>query len=239
MRGLLLLLVFIAPALAEKTSPLAGAVVQSKEWAIRRTPEKEEEFIGNVSYSGAGSVIHSDWALYQHATQSWKIRGHIKASQRFTNGNLLEAFGEKALYDMKTQKGSLVGPANQPLRFTRKSDEGEFDQGSAGRMEWEGRKRLSLISEVHLWGDRLELRAGRADLDGLVNSVHLTGGRPFLRNSEERWSGAVKADDIYAREGSGALSKSGAKSRRITADGKVQGWIYFKKTEAQLKGAEL
>lgn len=238
MKLFFLLLIFIAPAFSEKKDPLAGAVVQSKEWAIRRTPDKEEEFIGNVSYSGGGSIIHSDWALFQHATELWKIRGKIKASHRFTNGNLLEAFGEKGAYDMKTQKGSILPAPNQPLRFTRKSDDGEYDQGEAGRMEWEGRKRLSLISDVHLWGERLELRAGRADLDGLSNSVHLTGGRPFLRNTEEKWSGAVKADDIYASEGS-ALSKSGAKSRRITADGKVQGWIYFKRTETPLKGTSL
>ncbi|MDE2510895.1 MAG: hypothetical protein KGL74_07220, partial [Elusimicrobia bacterium] len=77
---LLLLLLAANPAAAQTSPvPVAGSVVRSKEWVVRRGKIKEEEFIGDVRYDAAGARLSADWALYRQEPDDWRARGHIRA----------------------------------------------------------------------------------------------------------------------------------------------------------------
>ena len=76
--------------------PVAGSIVRSKEWVIRRGANKEEEFVGNVRYNAAGSSFASDWALFKHADRSWLARGSVLLRRRLSDGSEIKARGERA-----------------------------------------------------------------------------------------------------------------------------------------------
>lgn len=227
----LLLALWLAPGLAASESPrVAGGVVRSREWKVRRAPEKEEEFSGDVSYRGSETLIRADWALYRHASESWRARGKVRIERKLASGDLVAAEGEEALYDQKSRKGSLWGPGR--VSFKRSPPEGDPDLGEAGRVDWTGREKVVLTGEVRLWGPRLEAWAERAEYDRTAGSLALSGGRPVLRKLEgwgpagEDWTGAVKAEGITATES----------PRRLSADGKAAGWLRFPPSRLQEAG---
>lgn len=211
-------LVSASSAETRRSEPLAASVVESREYVIRRAPEKEEEFIGNVRYRRGSDFVRADWALYRHETKTWEARGDVRIERGLAGGDVVEIRGARARYDAGSRKGRLVGPGGRPVELSRKPLEGEPDFGVADRLEWKD-GRFHLISNVHAWGPRIEAWSDRADIDqvaGSPASVRLTGGRPVLRKLEGEWIGAVKADEIW-----------GLEPRRLKAFGGVQGWILF------------
>ncbi|MEK7857884.1 MAG: hypothetical protein AAB320_01970 [Elusimicrobiota bacterium] len=213
--SLLLLIALGAPvgASAEPT-PSVAAIVRSKEWKVVRTPNKEEEFIGDVRYKAGPTMLTADWALFKHEPQTWQAKGHVGLEHRLRSGDLVQGFGQRADYDQKTQKGSLTN-GDALLRFKRTPPAGEPDLGEGRRLDWQGRERVSLDGEVHLWGPRLEAWAQRAVREGTL--LTLSGDRPVLHLLQGDWTGAVKADTITAVE----------RPETISADGKTQGWLQF------------
>lgn len=214
----LALLISVLSAEPRKPDPLAASVVSSDEYQIRRLPEKEEEFIGNVRYRGGSDFVRADWALYRHARGTWEARGNVRVEHRLESGDLVEARGARARYETRSRKGHLVGPAGRPVEFVRRPGDGIPDYAVADRLEWEDR-RYHLLSNVHTWGPWIEAWSDRADIEasaGKPSGVLLSGGRPVLRKLEGEWTGAVKADEIR-----------GTGPRRLSADGGVQGWILF------------
>lgn len=214
-----LLAFFFLSATARAADPLASSLVSSDEVRIRRSPTKIEEFIGHVRYRARSNLMQANWALYDHATQVWSARGALLAEHRFINGDRLQVMGDRASYNMASQRGELLGPRGKPVDLLLTGADGQKDFGSAGRLEWQGRNRISLLDSAHFWGAKIESWADRADLAPAERSIKLTGGRPVLRNFDGAWAGAVKADRITALDG----------PRRINADGGVRGWIEFKK----------
>lgn len=210
---LLLLMTFAAPlGIASEQTP--AAVVRSKEWKVVRSPHKEEEFIGDVRYKAGPTTMTADWALFRHETQTWQAKGHVRLDQRLRSGDLVQASGQRADYDQKTQKGSLTN-GTELLHFTRTPLSGEPDHGEGRRLDWQGREQVSLVGDVHLWGPRLEAWAQRAVRQGPL--LTLSGDRPVLHLLQGDWTGAVKADTITAVERPDTLS----------ADGKARGWLQF------------
>lgn len=218
MNALILLAAGAGLAFAWPAQTVAGGVVQSDEWKVRRSPEKEEEFIGDVRYRGGENSFSADWALLRHGPQLWRARGRVRIERRMESGDLLVATGDEGLYDQKTGEGSLTSQKAVELRRT--PPEGDADFATARRLEWTGKERAVLSGEVHAWGPRLEAWSDRARYDGDQGALRLSGGRPVLRKLEPApggWTGAVKADEITAyRDG-----------RRLLADGKALGWIEF------------
>jgi len=213
-------LTFAVASLAAPKSP--ATIVNSKEWKVRRAPEKEEEYIGDVSYRAGPTSLRADWALYRHAGDSWQARGRVRLEQRLSSGELVSAQGEEASFLPKTRRGSLT--SREGVGFLRRPPEGEPDQGWAGRLDWEGQERISLTGGVRLWGPRYQAWAKRADYQesGPAPSLTLSGGRPVLRKLAGEWLGAVKADRVTAFEN----------PRRISAEGKARGWIQFPEAAA-------
>ena len=211
----LLLNLWACPGRAQSETPVMGGVVRSKEWRIRRAPEKEEEFIGAVSYRAADTAIKADWALYRHAARTWKARGNVDAERRLSSGDVVEARGEEAFYDQGAEIGVLS--AKDRVTFERRPAAGEPDRGSAGKLRWEARAKAFFSGGVRVWGPRMESWSDEAAYDRALGELTLTGGRPVLRKLEGDWTGVVKADVITAWES----------PRRVEADGKTRGWIEF------------
>jgi hypothetical protein len=210
-------------ALAEKPSPIAGGIVSSDEWKVRRLPLMEEEFIGHVRYRSAQNVLRSDWALYQHESQSWKARGAVAIEHKLASGELLEARGEEASFSQKTQQGSLTAPAS--VDFKRIPPLEEPDYGQAGRVDWKGQEIIALSGGVHIWGPRLEAWSHRADWEAGTRRLRLWGGQPVLRKIAGSWVGAIQADEISATDK--PASSAGFSRRLVEASGGAKGWLEF------------
>lgn len=228
MRALLVLFLAATAVYAAKApNPLASSLVSSDEVRIRRSPTKLEEFVGHVRYRARSNLMQADWALYDHADQRWSARGNVLTEHRFLNGDRLQIKGDRVVYDMVSERGELFGPKGKPVALTRIGEDGLRDFGAAERLEWEGKNRLALVGETHFWGAKLESWSDRADLKPARKTLELTGGRPVLRNFEGSWIGAIKAEQITALDD----------PRRIKADGKVRGWIEFKKKKTNETGS--
>ena len=198
---------------------VAGAVVRSREWIIRRGPQREEEFVGDVSYRKGPSLLTSDWALFKHESQTWQARGHVRLKLTLKSGDRVDVSGETAAYDQTTARGHLLGPKGARISFERFPSEGPPDSGTARRLDWEGQQNARLTGQVHVWGPRLELWGDQADYAADHASLTLTGSRPVLHALQPGdWTGAVQADRIVALEN----------PDRLQADGKARGWIRFK-----------
>ncbi len=221
MNALLLALLLAGPAAAAEAPPpasVAGSVVRSKEWVIRRGDNKEEEFIGEVRYQSAGTRMTSDWALFKHADRSWQARGAVAVRRETKDGSVLEAKGDRAGHSEETKRGYLDPVPGERVRFTRSAPGLEPDHGESGRVTWNGEKRVTMSGGAKVWGPRLELAADEAVYEKAEGRLTLNGGRPVLRKVEGEWTTALKADQVVATES----------PRRIEARGRVTGWMIFK-----------
>ena len=137
-----LLALLCAPVAAESAAtPVAGSVVRSKEWVIRRGASKEEEFIGDVRYASAGTRLTSDWALFKHADRTWQARGAVTMRRETADGTLFEARGQQAGHDESSKKGFLESAPGARVVFTRTPPGLEPDHGESGRVFGMGRAR--------------------------------------------------------------------------------------------------
>lgn len=220
-----LLALLCAPVAAESgAAPVAGSVVRSKEWVIRRGENKEEEFIGSVRYESAGTRLTSDWALFKHSDRTWQARGAVAMRRETSDGTLFVARGQKAGHDESSKRGYLEPAPGERVLFTRTPPGLEPDHGECGRVSWNGESQVTLSSGAKVWGPRLELAADEAVYAKAEGRLTLNGGRPVLRKVEGEWTTALKADEVVATEA----------PRRIEAHGRVQGWMIFK-DRAKLK----
>ncbi len=221
----LAVLALLSSPLAAQSTPVAGSVVRSKEWVIRRGVSKEEEFIGDVRYQSAGTRLTSDWALFKHADKSWQARGSVFLNRTAEDGTIFEARGEKAGHDETTMRGFLEPAPGGRVVFTRTPPGVEPDHGESGRVSWNGERKVTLSAGAKVWGPRVELAADEAVYEKEAGRLTLNGGRPVLRKIEGEWTTALKADTVVATES----------PKRIEARGRVKGWMIFKDRD-KLKG---
>ncbi|PIR19768.1 MAG: hypothetical protein COV48_00195 [Elusimicrobia bacterium CG11_big_fil_rev_8_21_14_0_20_64_6] len=215
------LLLLLCPPAAAASSPVAGSVVRSKEWVIRRGANKEEEFIGDVRYESAGTRLTSDWALYKHADRTWQARGAVFLRRTTLDGTVFEAHGERAGHEDESKRGFLKPAQGEKVRFARAPAGLEPDRGESGRVSWNGETSVTLSAGAKVWGPRLHLAADEAVYEKAEGRLTLNGGRPVLRKVEGEWTTALKADQIVATEA----------PRRVSARGRVIGWMIFKDKE--------
>lgn len=220
----LLLALLSGPVDAATSMPVAGSVVRSKEWVIRRGASKEEEFVGDVRYNAAGTSLASDWALFKHADRSWLARGSVLLRRRLADGSEIEARGERAGHNEDTKRGYLEAAPGKRVVFKRTPPGEPPDHGESGRADWDGENSLTLTGTAKVWGPRLELAADEAVYDRGMGRLTLRGGRPVVHKLVGDWTTAVKADHIVATDA----------PRRIEAQGKAQGWLVFH-DQAKLK----
>ena len=202
---------------AETATPVAGSVVRSKEWIVRRGKSREEEFVGDVRYDSAGTKFSSDWALYRQGPDDWRARGHIRARKEFPAGDAVEASGETASYSEKTLIGALEPARGGRVPVLHSQPDGEPDHAEGDHLSWVGETVGVLSGRARGWGPRGEFWAdsARYDRDALVRSLTLNGDRPVLHNFEGGDDAALKADRIVAYDS----------PRRAVVTGRVMGWV--------------
>ncbi len=210
----LLLLASAPRAFASAPDPVAGSVVQSREWIVHRGPHESEEFKGDVRYHAGPNVMKADWALYEHGGKLWHLKGHVQARRTLDSGDIITAEGDKAFYDGVSQKGWLTGE-NGVLLSRRPADGAAPDHAVAERLDWRGKEEAELSGGVHSYGPRLETWSDTARYLAAGREAIFSGGRPVVRKIFGNWTGALKADEI----------KTFDSPRRMTADGAVVGWI--------------
>lgn len=212
----------LAPgARAQSAASVAGSVVRSKEWIVRRGKTREEEFVGDVRYDSAGSKLSADWALFRQDRRDWKIRGNVVLRKDLENGDVITARGETARYDEVTKAGTLDPAPGERIAFTRAPAGGaEPDRGEGARLNWEGDLWAALSGRARVWGPRLQAWADTARYEPPAKKLSLRGGRPVVRKVDEEggWTTALKADEIDAVDS----------PRRLAARGEVRGWLVFK-----------
>lgn len=224
---------------------LAGLVVRSDDYAIRRGDEVVEEWTGNVVYRRQGQELSSDRAERRHARDQWRARGRVRGSWKFKDGSGLKAQGEEATHDGERNAGTLRPQPGRLLSFELQSKgQSEPDRGEAGELSWDlPADAFRLSGDVRTWGPSGRVWAERAVYDRSKSSLVLAGNRPVLVSgsaalrekttgkprprvesrkdgaaAERRdWNGAVQADRIEAVEN----------PRRILAKGAVKGWVVF------------
>lgn len=209
-----------APARAEGASPVAGSVVRSKDWIVRRGDKKEEEFVGDVRYDSQGTRLTADWALYRHEPKLWTARGKVALRKETSDGGVVEALGETARYDENDRSGTLLPAPGGLVTFARTPPGEEPDRGEGLRLDWESDAAATLTGRARVWGPRLQAWADSARYERALRRLTLRGGRPVLRkvDAEGGWTTALKADEVEATDS----------PRRIEARGKVVGWLVFK-----------
>jgi hypothetical protein len=219
-RAAFLLLLLAAGARAQPASSVAGSVVRSKEWIVRRGKAREEEFVGDVRYESAGTKLAADWALFRQETQAWKARGNVVLRKDLENGDVVTARGQTARYSEATKIGALEPAPGERIEFLRRPAEGEPDHGDGARMDWQGGDWAALSGRARVWGPRLQAWADVARYEPPARKLLLRGGRPVARKVDEDggWTTALKADEIDATDS----------PRRLEARGKVKGWLVFK-----------
>ncbi len=202
---------------------LAGSFVRSKEWVIRRKPEKIEEFIGDVRYWTTGRMARADWARFRHADRTWQLRGNILLQYSLPGEDgVIQAEGHHGRYDQNKELGSLRGKDGGKIEFKRTSKEDGDHFGTAGLFEWKMGKSASLSGGVHVWGPVFESWSDRMEFDWEDDVILLNGGRPVLRYSAPAWTGAFQGESIAAEQG----REGGADI--LSAEKRVRGWIRFK-----------
>ncbi len=217
---------------ARAASAVAGSVVSSKEWKVRRGEQKEEEFIGDVRYRSGATIFNADWALFKHASQSWRAKGRVKVEHLLESGDDLVAHGDEAVYDQVSQKGTMT--AKKDVTFDRTPRDEETDHGRADRVEWSGKDQIAAIGSVRLWGTRMLTWSDRADFANDERTLKLTGNRPVLVKlagfdpTSSDWVGALQGDTITSYE----------TPRRLTADGRARGWLDFTKKKDSSGGKQ-
>ena len=199
---------------------VAGSVVRSKEWIVRRGKSREEEFVGDVRYEASGTTLSSDWALYRQDGQDWKARGNVVLRKELENGDVTTARGETARYDAAAKSGTLEPAPGARVAFTRQPAGAEPDHGEGARLDWRDETWAALSGRARVWGPRLQAWADVARYETPTKTLSLRGGRPVARKVDEDgdWTTALKADEIDAVDS----------PRRIEARGKVRGWLIFK-----------
>ncbi|MDX6768586.1 MAG: hypothetical protein SF051_03580 [Elusimicrobiota bacterium] len=216
------LLLALALSPAADAAPTAAGVVRSREWVVRRGEKREEEFVGDVRYESAGIKLTADWALYQHASKSWKARGSIVVVRRLEDGTVLEARGETASFAEDGRGGVLLPAPGGRVRFKRQPPDGsEPDLGEGDRLDWTDTDKAVLSGNARVSGPRADGWADTATWERATGAITLGGGRPVLRKKEGEWTLAIKAEQVSATEA----------PRRVASQGKVRGWLQFHDAE--------
>lgn len=208
-------------ARSQSAQPVAGSVVRSKEWIVRRGKAREEEFIGDVRYDSSGVKLSADWALFQQASKDWKARGGVVLRKDLENGDVIVARGQTARYSEATKAGALEPAPGARIPFTRTPADGtEPDHGEGEHLTWRGEEWAALSGRARVWGPRLQAWADVARYEPPARKLSLRGGRPVARKVDEDggWTTALKADEIDAIDS----------PRRLQARGRVRGWLIFK-----------
>lgn len=235
------LLIFILPFFltgavsAQEKNTMMRSVVKSGTWRVRRKPHTIEEFRDNVTYERNLRKLRADWAEYDHASETLQARGKIQVDQKTDSGEKIRLQGHTLRHDRKSNSGALNPKSSKEwVHVEHYNAEGEaVGKGRARTLSWKNDGADVFMQGSVQYDDEMGTgRSENAHYHHPEKSVLLKGRRPVLSAHEKDWWGAVQADQIKAYRG-------GVEGRRVIAEGKTNGWIYFPHTahdSASLRG---
>lgn len=232
----------LASSRSRSPSPkLKGSIVRSDKWIIRRE-KGEEEFQGNVSYHQGGYRFKSDWALYRKKSGHWKARGNVYCSMTWDDGAKAECYGDHGEYFQDTGQGAVFSD-EQDSPLSRGIGRRQSLPNGKGRVEvsycgpdhgtWHSysdratlnkpESLLTLLGNVLIKSATMQAMSDSAVYDNLESVLTLSGGYPVAYGATEGgydYTFAIQGDTIKI------YSKP---LEKMTAYGKVQGWLRNKK----------
>ncbi len=252
MKTLILAGFLFIPALKAYAEPVAGAVVTSSEWNVKRGKNTIEDFSGHVHYHSGANQIWSNWARFDHALQNWVFRGHVKARHIEESGTILKAYGDKGAYNQATQTGWLIPSPKQKQVLLIHEPLNRFPgRATANKISWVGTSKTTLTGRVHAqeaqmesWSDKAVILENPGKITGCsLRRVTLSGHRPVAvksRQDPKDWTGAVKADRLktfepYLSNQESSDSSDICGESRYVALGHARGWIVFKNSKKSKK----
>ncbi len=217
----------VGPSLEAKHSrPLGpkaeGSVVRSDKWIIRRE-KGEEEFQGNVSYRQGGYRFKSDWALYRKKKGHWKARGNVYGSKTGDNGAKTECYADRGEYFQDTGQGAVFSDEGARVEVSYCGpDHGTWRSYSDRATLNEPESLMTLLGNVLIKSATMQAMSDNAVYDNIESVLTLSGGYPVAY-------GTAAGEDDYVFAIQGETIKFYRKPEKMTAYGKVQGWLRNKK----------
>lgn len=200
---------------AKKTPSLAGGVVRSEKWTIRRD-KGEEEFEGNVSYHKDEYDFKSDWALYRKKQGHWQARGSLVGVRTWENGNRTECYGSRGEYFQNTGEGAVFSDPPERVRIVHHDLlEGTWQSFSDKALANEKESLLTLSGNVATHGDKSHSLSDTAVYDNTTSMITFTGGPPVVWGLRDNYTIALQARIIKVFRSAGDMK----------ASGNVRGWF--------------
>jgi hypothetical protein len=243
---LLAAFVFLLALSLCKAEKVAGSVVTSQEWQVKRGTNTVEYFTGDVHYHANKNEIYSDRARFDHNSQNWFLNGHVQATRKEDSGEFWQAFGEHGFYNQDNQTGWLRPDSKaKQVPMVRYPLIGLPDHATANWVRWMGESKTILIGSVHSKGPRLESWSDKTTIlespglktDCSLRRVILTGSRPVARKfaqDQNDWQSAIKADILRTKDPHPSKQESSKDDNpmfcgedRFVALGHARGWIIF------------
>ncbi len=201
-----------------KPPGLANSVVRSDKWIIRRE-KGEEEFQGNVSYHQGTYRFKSDWAIYRKKDEHWEARGNLYGSKTWDNGTKTECYADRGEYFQDTGQGAVFSDGRERVKVIHyEPDSGTWRSYSDRVTLNEPESLMTFLGNVLIKGHTMQAMGDNAVYDNLASMITLSGGYPVAY-------GTTVGGDDYAFAIQGDLIKIYRKPERMTACGKVRGWI--------------
>ena len=228
--------------------PVLGGLIASDSWVIYKD-KQQEEFKGHVSYDNGVYTFRADYALSERAKNRFTAEGNVYIKQAEPGAPVYEAYANYARYNYKTQKGILTAAKKSEIRLiyqegseppvTAYAQKASFNLADgifilegdvrverptpeglqtlkAQKAEFkEQQSHLTLSGKAELSDTQRTLMADTIVYDGEKNHSIAYGSRPLLSGTSEQGTFAIIADKV----------QSDNEGRKITLDGKVQGWV--------------
>ncbi len=202
-----------------KPPRLAGSVVSSDKWIIRRE-KGEEEFQGNVFYRQGGYRFKSDWALYLKKTGQWKASGNVYGSTVWDNGARTECYGDLGEYFQDTGQGAIFSDKDSVRGRVEvihyEPDRAPLHSYSVRATLNKPESLLTFLDDVLIRDDTTQAQSDNAVYDNLTSIFTLSGGYPVAYGAKEDYTFAIQGDliKIYRKP-----------VEKMTVSGRVQGWV--------------
>ncbi|MFH1618342.1 MAG: hypothetical protein ABIG11_00395 [bacterium] len=202
---------------------LAGGVVRSEKWIIRRD-KGEEEFEGNVSYNQGGHQFKADWALYRKNLGRWDAKKNIYGSRLWPDGSRTQCYGDSAeffqesLPDGRQAGGRSIVYAGESLRVKLIHEEpsyGIWNSLSDKAVLEQKNSTLHLSGNVFFTREDMQSWSDTAIYDNLSSTLFLTGGPPVMTGIRNKYDLAMQAESITLLR----------YPEKITGRGNVRGWV--------------
>ena len=233
---------------AKELPSVLGGIIQSDSWIIHRD-KQQEEFSGHVFYDNGTYTFKADYALSERTLNRFTATGNVYLKQQDQKGSSYEAYAHKAIFNYKTQQGSLTANKTAPVRLIYTDPLQPTVKATAQKVTFDLEQQIfTLEGNVKMERPSPEgmqtLSANKMIIRQTENYIQLEGnavlsdGLRFLEAETIVYDGTHNQSYAYGsrpllkgttEQGTFAIIadrvSSDAEGNKISLDGKVQGWF--------------